>query len=112
MTAQVERRGQLLLDPASHVCRLSGVWNSIEKDCEFVSTKPGHHVGFANTAFQPPSHRNKQLVANRVAETVVHILEAIQIEEQHCELVVFVIFRAFDYELQILSQQCAIGKIG
>jgi hypothetical protein len=79
-------------------------------ELRFVTTRRAT-MSTSNAAFQPSCHRDKQLVANRMAETVVHILEAIQIEEQNCELIIFVILRAFHHELQILSQQCAIGKI-
>ena len=46
-----------------------------------------------------------------MAQAVVNVLEPIQIQEEHCELIVFVVLRAFDHELQILCQQRAIRQV-
>ena len=46
-----------------------------------------------------------------MAQAVINILESIQVEEQHRELIVFVVLRSFDYKFQIFSQQRAIGQV-
>ena len=47
-----------------------------------------------------------------MAQAVVHDLETIQIQEQHCELIILVLLGTLDDELQILGQQGAIRQIG
>ena len=46
-----------------------------------------------------------------MAQAVINILESIQVEEQHRELIVFVVLSSFDHKLQILSQQRAIRQV-
>ena len=59
---------------------------------------------------KPARHRNQQLIADRVAQTVVHVLEAIEVEKQNRKLIILMLLRAFDYKLQILRQQSAIRQ--
>ena len=95
---------KLGLNAARHVGRVAGVRNAVEQNRELVAAQPRHHVGFANAMLQTTRHRNQQLIADRMAQTVVDVLEAIEVEEEHGELIILVLLRAFDDELQVLSE--------
>ena len=58
----------------------------------------------ANAVLQTTGHRNQQLIADRMAETIVDVLEPIEVEEEHGELIILVLLRTFDDELQVLSE--------
>src|SRR5881227_1784268 len=100
MPAEIEGRSKFGLDPARHVGRFSRVRNSIQQNSELVAAQPRDHIDFTNAALESTRDRNQQLIANRMAETIVNVLETIQIEEQHCELIILRIFCALDHECQ------------
>ena len=52
-------------------------------DGEFVAAEPRQRVGLANTGAQPAGHADQQPVAGGVAQRVVHLLEAVEIEVEH-----------------------------
>ncbi len=54
-----------------------------QHDDELVATEPGEHVVVADDAAQAAGHRAQQLVADAVAEAVVHDLEVVEVDEQH-----------------------------
>ena len=60
-----------------------------QQDDEFVAAETGHGVDIAQLQFQACGDGLEQLVADRVAEAVVDLLETVEIEKQHgAELVV------------------------
>src|SRR5437588_12820779 len=105
MTAEIERRSQLLLNASGHVRRVTAARDAVEQNRKLVTAKTGNHIDVANAAFQTPRHRNQQLIPDRVTQTVVHVLKSIEIEEEHRELIVFMVLRSFDHEFQILNKQ-------
>src|SRR3989339_2219380 len=52
---------------------------------KFISTQPGHKVGFPNMLQQTVSHGNEDTIANLMAMLVVDILESVQIDVQECK---------------------------
>ena len=55
---------------------------------EFVAAEAGDHVGLAHAALEPSAIDLQQLVADRMAQRVVDVLEVIEIEIMHGELIV------------------------
>ena len=110
MAAKVKGRLQLFLNALRHVRRVAEIRNAVEQDRELVTTQAGDHINFADAMLKPARHRNQQLIADRVAQTVVHVLEAIEVEKQNRKLIILMLLRAFDYKLQILRQQSAIRQ--
>ena len=49
---------------------------------EFVAAEPGQGVAGPDRARDPAGHRAQQLVADRMAERVVDLLEAVEVEEE------------------------------
>ena len=60
----------------------------LDQHGELVAAEPGHRVAVAHRRAQPVGDLDQQLVAGRVAEAVVDLLEAVQVEEQHGHVVV------------------------
>ena len=58
-----------------------------EHDRELVAAHPGDEVAGPDAAAQAAATRDEELVAGVVAEAVVHVLEAVEVEEQHRERV-------------------------
>jgi hypothetical protein len=56
-----------------------------QQNDEFVSTLARHQVGMSHRTGQPVGDLAQQLVARMVTEGIVHGLEVVQIEEQHCQ---------------------------
>jgi hypothetical protein len=54
-------------------------------DGEFVAADAGDRVGVPHAAAQSSGHRPQQLVADRMSERIVDVLELIEIEAQHRE---------------------------
>ena len=55
------------------------------QDYEFVATLPAHRIGTAHAVRQAPRNRLQQLVAGRMSERIVDVLEIVQIQKQHRE---------------------------
>ena len=56
------------------------------KNGEVVATKTGHRVDVTGCAYQPVAHDLQQLIALGVPETVVDLLERVEVEHHHGEL--------------------------
>ena len=52
---------------------------------ELVAAEAAREVGRAQHRREPFGGRGEQLVAGRVAERVVHVLEVVEVDEQHRE---------------------------
>ena len=58
----------------------------LAQDREFVAAEARDGVARPQHRFQPSRDRDEELVAGVVAESVVHVLEPIEVEEQHRDL--------------------------
>ena len=56
--------------------------HSIARIDELVAAEPRNGVARAQRRLQPSRHRDEQIVADGVAETVVHQLEPVEVEQQ------------------------------
>ena len=86
--SKLERLRQLGLD--AHGDRLGGlaVGHVLEEEAELVAAEPRHGVARAQRGVQAVAHFHQQLVADRVAERVVDHLEAVEVEEEHGQVLV------------------------
>ncbi len=82
-----------------------------QQNDEFVATQAGYGVNVAYLLFQALGDALEQQVADRVAKAVVDVLEAVEVQEQHCALAVGHL-RAGEYALQPVFEQGAIGQAG
>ena len=81
------------------------------QDRELVAAEPRDRVDLAHAAAQPLRHLTQQLVAGRVAERVVDLLEAVEIDQQQREALA-VAALARERVLDAVAQQHAVGETG
>ena len=70
---------------SKQIGRDGSAWSRValgKSDGELVSAEPGEHVALAQALAEPVGDRVQQLVARLVAERVVDLLEAVQVEHQ------------------------------
>ncbi len=79
---QVDRLAKGGSDPFGQPGR-GGQVDVFEQQRELVATEPGHRVGAAHSRLQTPSHLLEQLVPGTVPESVVDLLEVVEVHEQH-----------------------------
>jgi hypothetical protein len=77
-----QRGEQPLARPHDHV----RTGHALQQDPELVTAEPRGGVARAQARRDPPRHELEEPVALRVAASVVHRLEVVQVEEQHREL--------------------------
>ena len=82
-----EGHPEQFLDPLGDVNRARNVVDPIEKDRELVAADAGDGVAGSEVVFEALRDALEQLVAERVAEAVVDVLEAVEVEEENGELV-------------------------
>ncbi len=80
-------------------------------DGELVAAEPGQHVGFAQQRFQARRHFDQQRVAGGMAERIVDLLEAIEVEQQDGERLLQAAVARGGF-LDLLNERRAIGKSG
>ena len=98
---------QLLRDPAQHR-RLVEV---LDDHHELVAAEAREQVGLAQRRRQRAGHALQQLVADPVAERVVDVLEAVEVDEQHADAAAAAL-RLRDRLRQPLVQQQPVGQAG
>ena len=61
---------------------LAGIAAAGDDDHEFIAAKPVNSAGITDRTVEPLRDFDQQLVAGRMAVGVVHVLEAVQIEQR------------------------------
>ena len=82
-SVQLDRLPQDGQDPLGHQLGTRVEAARIEQDQELVAAEPGHRVRGAHHAFETRGDRLQGPVAGGVPETVVDVLEAVDVEIQH-----------------------------
>ena len=77
---------------------------------EFVAAEARHKVRVAHDGAQPVGDRAQQRIAGRVPERVVHLLELVEIDEQHRE--VAVALHRGQRELHLVVEEDAVRQAG
>ena len=83
----------------------------VKEHHELVAAEPGHGVDLAHAGGDALGHVDQHLVADPVAERVVDVLEAVEVEEQHRERRA-VALRHGQREPGPVRQQAAVGQPG
>ncbi len=83
---QAERRSEGLANPAGHGLGVARVAQVLAQDHELVPGHPGQGVTGPQQAAEAPAHRDQQRVADRMAVRIVHLLEPVEVGEQHRRL--------------------------
>ena len=96
MAGQEVRLCQLLLHALGHVYRFGRRLDALKQDRELVSTETRHHVGVAYGILQAPRDGDQELVADGMAQTVIDVLEAVEIDKEYRELVPLLLSGALD----------------
>ena len=79
----LERRLQLCEDPRRHEAAPRREPVVLEQDHELVAAQASDGVALPHRVLQPVAHGLEELVADGVAEGVVHILEVVEIDDEH-----------------------------
>ena len=85
---ELQRLGELRLDAPGDRLGGLGVGDVLEEEAELVAAQPRHGVARAQRGAEAIAHLHQQLVADRVAERVVDHLEAVEVEEEHGQVLV------------------------
>src|SRR6185436_20336001 len=81
--AHLDRRGQGVHDAGGDLLGGDRVGGVGDQDGELVAPHPGGRVARADGLRDAPADRDQQLVADRVPERVVDLLEVVEVDEQH-----------------------------
>ena len=73
------------MDSLGDGLRLRGLVDVVEQDGEFVGRGPRERIALAQAGLQPLRHLDEDLVTGRVPEALVQRLEAVDVDEQHCQ---------------------------
>ena len=82
----IERAGDVGQDLVRHLGDIFGLAHILEQDHELVASEAGDGVGLTNAVPEPVSDLPQQCVPGVVPQRVVDILEAIEVDEQHRQI--------------------------
>ncbi|MNQ63195.1 hypothetical protein D3C85_775690 [compost metagenome] len=111
MFAGLERRGETIEQFGGNVVGITGLLQAWQQDNELVTAQACHGVDVTQLLLETCGNALEQQVAHRVAEAVVDVLEAVQVDEQHGALVV-VVGGIGQGQLQAALEQQAVGQAG
>ncbi len=101
---------QQLVNAHRHVGRIGDARHIGEQHGELVAPESRERVPGAQKLLQPVRDAHEQLVPGAVPEAVVHVLEAIQVEEQHGEKPILVAAVLAQREIQSVEEQSPVGQ--
>jgi hypothetical protein len=81
-----EIHAQDILNSICDVNRATRVLYPMDEDRELISSEASNRVTWPQEMLEPPRNADQQLVAHAVAQTVVDVLETIEVEIQDCEM--------------------------
>ncbi len=106
-----QRLGERPDDLARNLGRVVGLAQTLEGDDELVATQPRQGVALAYAGGHLAGDFLEQQVAYVVAERVVDVLEAVQVDEQHRERIALAA-RVDDPLLETVVEQQAVWQFG
>src|SRR5690349_9257203 len=95
---------QLVLNSLRDSDGISRVSHSAQKNRKLIAAEACKRVDRTQCAFETLSKSHEQQVTMCVAQTVVDVLEAIQVEKENCKLVIVATARAFNLSLEQLGE--------
>ena len=81
-----ERLGEAVDDPTGEPVRVLRLHQARQDDRELVAAEPADGVAGTDRGAQPGGHLAEQLVAGRVPQGVVDLLEAVEVAEEHAQV--------------------------
>jgi hypothetical protein len=69
--------------PLGHGEGRGGVGDTVEEQRELVTAQAGHEIPGPDRGLEAGGHHAQELVAGGVAQGVVHVLEVVEVHEQH-----------------------------
>src|SRR5262249_40163837 len=83
----------------------------LEQQRELVSAEPGDRVARAHDLLEPARDDPQELVAGVVAEAVVDLLEAVEVDEENGDLVLGA-RRPRKFVVEAVAEESAVGEAG
>lgn len=108
---ETERRRQLLQELFRHHGGPFRGGRGFQQEQEFVAAQAGQGVALPQAGPQALGHGTEQAVPGRMAEAVIDVLEAVQVEEEHGTAAAFP-GREAEGMLQAGQEQGAVGQVG
>jgi hypothetical protein len=105
----LERLGDGFQQLARDRAERGGLVEVLDDDHELVAAEPREEVGVAQRAAERRADGLQELVADPVAERVVHVLEAVEVDEQHADAAAAAL-RVRDRLREALVQQHPVGS--
>ena len=100
-------RVQDVLRDGGELARIGAI---LDQHDELVAAEPRHGVALAQVMAQPPRDVLQQAVARLVAEAVVDVLEAVEVDEEERELLAAPL-RERERALQRVHEHRAVGQV-
>ncbi len=107
----LHRPGQGLFDLVDDHLDIQTRLHTFEQHHELIAADTGHGIILAHSLLQTHGHLFQQLITQGMAETVVHLLEAIEVQIQHRQLQLIAMGKT-DGMFQAVLQQYAIRQTG
>ena len=111
VAVEVERRGERLEHAAAELLRAVGLLETDLDDRELVAADAGDGIGLAHAGLQALGAALDQQVAGGMAQQVVDVLEAVEIDADHRRDVAAPADRRHRL-LEALAEQLAVGQLG
>ncbi|MNN23892.1 hypothetical protein D3C81_1373030 [compost metagenome] len=111
MFTGLERRGETVEKFGGDVVGIAGLLQARQQDNEFVTPQARHGIDVTQLLLEAHGNALEQQVADRVAEAVVDVLEAVEVEEQHRALAA-VFLLAVERRQQAAFEQRAVRQAG
>ncbi len=109
---ELERQRGHVVEPVRDDLGVGRHLHVVEEDRELVTTVAREGVALAQAALEAHRHLGEQVVARRVAEPVVHRLEAIEVEEHHREPVVVAPAAPRERALHEIEEERPVRELG
>jgi len=103
-----ERGFELRENPLGEGDRVALRVNIFEQDREFVAAEARQRVAGPQTALETARDGDEQHVSRHVPETVVHELEAVEIQEQHGRDMIVAPLRASDHVVEAFHERRSV----
>ena len=91
---------------------LVGAGGPVEQNDELVAAEARSNVVMPQFGQESLGDAHQQRVADRVAEAVVDRLEAVEVEEQHREVIVRIVAMATERALKLFQEALTVGQPG
>ena len=110
MAVDIERGAHGVHDPGRQRGRFGTRAHVALEDGEFVSPEAGHRIGLTHETAQANADLLQELVAERMSEGIVDVLEVVEVQAKDGKLVTDV--RPGEMLFHFYAEQMAIGQIG